>query len=61
MKSRKFPTVDEAIAYMEKAGTVKLYGREEDFFIYTVTVGSAIYQIMLHENGLLKVFNVRYE
>lgn len=61
MKSKQFPTFDDALSYMEEAGTVKYYGREEDIFIYTVTVGSTIYQIMLSESGLLKVFNVRYE
>jgi hypothetical protein len=60
MQSKQFPTFDDAVAYMEKAGTVKFIGREEDVYIYTLTIGNTVYQIMLHEDGMLKVFNIRY-
>jgi hypothetical protein len=60
MQSKQFPTFDDAVAHMEKAGEVKFFGREEDIYIYTLTIGNTIYQIMLNKNGFLKVFNERY-
>lgn len=64
MKSRKFPTFEEAKAYMEKAGVVKFVGRDGDqyqTYIYTLTTGSKIYQIKLSQDGHLEVFHERYE
>ena len=58
MKSRKFPTFEDAKAYMEKAGEVKFFGRAGERYtqcIYTLTVGSRVYHISLHDDGLLEV------
>lgn len=61
MHSKKFDTEKEAEDYMYNAGKVKYYGREGNYYIYTLTIGSVVYQIKIYDDGLLEVFNVRYE
>ena len=64
MKSRKFPSFDDAIKYCEERGSLKYYGREGQHFeycIYTLTIGNKVYHVNIHDNGLLDVVDERWK
>ncbi|MDB5054922.1 MAG: hypothetical protein JWM44_2972 [Bacilli bacterium] len=63
MKSRKFPTFDEAKAYLESRGKLEFFGKVGDrdqCYVYTLTVGVKVYLIFVWNDGLLEVTHERY-
>jgi hypothetical protein len=63
MQSRKFPTLEDALSYMKERGKVTYWGREgtdAKTYVYTLTIGVKVYDILLHEDGLLRVTGTRY-
>lgn len=58
MKSRKFPTFDEAIQYLEAAGELKYFGRAGlscEYCVYTLTVNGRKYYVDVYDDGKVVV------
>jgi hypothetical protein len=63
MKSKQFPSLEEAKEYMKSRGKVTYWGREgtdAKTYVYSLTIGVMVYDILLHEDGLLEVTGERY-
>jgi hypothetical protein len=62
MKSKQFPSLEEAEAYLNsRGGVLKLWGTEGKAYIYTLTIGSKVFHLKVHENGLVEVLYDRYK
>jgi hypothetical protein len=62
MKSKQFPSLEEAETYLQSSGGVlKLWGTEGKAYIYTLTIGIKVYHLKVHENGLVEVLYERYK
>jgi hypothetical protein len=64
MKSKQFPSLEEAKSYMMKRGELKFFGtegRNPEKLCYTLTIGIKVYHIFMHEDGLLEVYHERYK
>jgi hypothetical protein len=64
MKSRQFPSFQEAIDYCKSKGDLQYFGREgpHDNYIkcvYTLTVGMQIFHLFIHDSGLVEVTKIR--
>ena len=58
MKSRQFPSFDDAVKYCEERGSLKYFGREGSNFeycVYTLTIGNRVYHLFIYDNGKLVV------
>lgn len=58
MKSRQFPSFDEAIAYLESKGELKYWGRvgiRAEICYYTLTIGRVKYMLYVHEDGKVEI------
>jgi hypothetical protein len=56
MKSRKYPSLQEAIAELEKLGKLTYGGHEGLKMIYTLQiVGHNKYILFIHEDGLVEL------
>ena len=64
MKSRKFPSFNEAVSYCEERGSLKYFGRQGDKFeycVYTLTIGVKIFHINIYDDGRLDVVDERWK
>ena len=64
MKSKQFPSLEEAQAHMKERGDLKYFGREgtdAKTYVYTLTVGMIVYGILLESDGYLRVTDQRYK
>jgi hypothetical protein len=62
MKSRKFPTFDDAKAYLESRGKLDFFGKVGDrdqCYVYTLTIGVKVYHLLVTD-GLVEVTHERY-
>lgn len=59
MKTRKFPTYDEAITYLSERGKLEFFGRVGDraeIYIYKFTLHSGkIYRLNVYQDGNVEV------
>lgn len=58
MKSRQFPSFEDAVRYCEERGSLKYFGREGSNFeycVYTLTIGNRVYHLFIYANGKLVV------
>lgn len=64
MQSRKFTSLEEAQEYLKSRGKLKYWGREgidAKTYVYTLTIGSRVFHLFLHEDGLVRVTDETYE
>jgi len=63
MKSRKFPTYDEAKAYLESVGKLQFFGRvgnNAEIYVYTLTIGAKEYHLNVYADGKVELTLERY-
>jgi hypothetical protein len=61
MKSKQFPSYEEAVTYMNERGEVKFWGTEGKAYVYTLTIGIKVYHLLVHDDGLVEVLYERYK
>jgi hypothetical protein len=64
MKSKQFPSLEEAKSYMKSRGKVTYWGREgtdAKTYVYSLTIGHIVYHILLESDGYLRVTDQRYK
>jgi hypothetical protein len=61
MKSKQFPSLEEAEAYMKERGDLKYWGTELKAYVYTLTIGINVYHLLVHDDGLLEVLYESYK
>jgi hypothetical protein len=56
MKSRKYPSFNEAITELEKIGKLHYWGRiDADTCLYTYTVGGEMFRLYIFEDGKVEI------
>jgi hypothetical protein len=63
MKSKQFPTLAAAEAYLQSRGKLEYGGREgtdAKTLVYSLTVGGLVYVLLVSEDGLVRVMGERY-
>jgi hypothetical protein len=58
MKSRKFPSFNEAITYLESKGKLDFYGWEgqiEGYYIYNYTTEGILYRLKIFKDGKVEI------
>jgi hypothetical protein len=58
MKSRKFPSFNEAIAYLESKGELKYWGWEgqtEGYYVYTYLFEGVTYNLAIFKDGKVEI------
>jgi hypothetical protein len=61
MKSKQFPSYEEAESYMKERGELKYWGTEGNAYVYTLTIGIKVYHLLLEDDGLVEVLYERYK
>jgi hypothetical protein len=63
MKSKQFPSMEAAKAYMEERGKVEYHGviGNNEYYVYTLTIGSRVWMIDIYADGKLVVTGDRYK
>jgi hypothetical protein len=64
MKSRKFPSFNEAKEYLNSSGgEVKYHGviGYNEYYCYTLTIGAIVYHVDIYPDGRLEVNHTRYK
>jgi hypothetical protein len=64
MKSKQFPSLEEAEAYLQSRGKLEYGGREgtdAKTHVYSLTVGMKVYVLLVDETGLVRVIGDRYK
>lgn len=64
MKSRQFPSFNDAIAYLESKGELRFHGRAgsyAEYCIYTLTIGIRVYELKIYMDGKVEVMGERYK
>jgi hypothetical protein len=64
MKSKQFPSMEAAKAYMEERGKLIYWGREgtdAKTYVYTLTIGGKVHHVLLEEDGYLRVIYERFK
>jgi hypothetical protein len=56
MKSRKYPSFNEAITYLESKGELKYWGRiDAETCIYTYQCKEGFFRLYVHDDGLVEI------
>jgi hypothetical protein len=64
MKSKQFPSMEEAKAYMMERGKLTYFGTEgwnPEKYGYTLTIGVRVYHLFMYKDGLVEVYHERYK
>lgn len=61
-KSKQFPTIEAAESYLKSCGKLEYGGREgtdAKTYVYSLTIGSRVYVLLVDETGLVRVIGDR--